>query len=418
MSTPVRLAFPSLGSGKLEAFEGIRGLASVGVLFAHLGIAFWPILYAPDHPELANYSRPVRFIVQSPLRVAYDGQFAVAIFFVLSGFVLSLSFFRRPDPAGIAAASARRYSRLMIPAAVSIFAGYLFMSCGWMFNQAASHKATETVGFPHGWLGLFYTFEPTARTALREAFWDAFFNGGGRYNQNLWTMSVELPGSFLVYAFVLLFGTLRHRYVFYIGGAVILLLSSKLFMLDFLVGVALADLFAANERLRRPLRIPGPIALAIAAAAFYVVSTKSVTGTYTFWGMASIPKSGVRELIGSVLVIGVTGYSRTLQWLLERRAISFLGRISFALYLVHLILICSLASYVYLKLNKRGFGHDWAAGLASLSCIAASFLTAWGMYHAVDKPVIRAGKWMYEMWFKPQRTVAPETTDIGASKAA
>jgi|GEM_PF-299115 len=389
-------------SEKLDAFEGVRGLASVGVFISHLIIGFWPVLYSKGNPYLATFPKPVRWLSESPLRVIYDGQFAVMLFFVLSGFVLSIAFFRRQSGEGIPAAAARRYTRLMIPAAISVLLGYLVLAAGGMHNLAAGKMMNETVGYPHQWIALFYHQDPVARVALRHALWDTFFRGGSVYNQNLWTMSVELPGSFAVYAFALLFGGLRWRIVFYLAAGFVLL-CNNFFIFNFLVGVAIADLYAINERSRRPLRLPLVAALALMAAAFYVVFKKPELNNYDLWGIAALRKSYCFESAGSALLIMTVAFSTSLQKLLERRWIAFLGSISFALYLVHLILICSVASYAYLKLRGFGASHDWAGILACVACFATAIPAAAALHWCVDKPAIRLGKWLYECWFQPQR---------------
>jgi len=394
LTTPTR-------SEKLDAFEGVRGLASVGVFISHLMLAFWPILYSKSNPFLGVFPKPVRWLSNTPLRVLYDGQFAVVLFFVLSGFVLSIAFFRRQSGEGIPGAAARRYVRLMIPAATSVFLAYIAMTVGGMHNAAAARLMDASVGFPHDWLGSFYRHEPSANAALRDALWDAFFRGGTAYNPNLWTMSVELPGSFAVYAFVLLFGGLRWRIAFYLAAGFVLM-CNNFFIFNFLVGVAVADLYASNERSRRPIRLPLIAALALMAAAFYFVFKKPELGNYDLWGMAGLRQSHCFESAGSALLILTVAFSRSLQRLLELRWIAFLGSISFALYLVHLILICSVASYAYLRLRGFGAGHDWAAILACVACVATAIPTAAALHWCVDKPAIRLGKWLYEFCFQPQ----------------
>lgn len=388
-------------SEKLDAFEGVRGLASVGVFISHLIIAFWPVLYSKGNPFLSTFPKPVRWLSNTPLRVIYDGQFAVMLFFVLSGFVLSIAFFRRQSGDGIPAAAARRYSRLMIPAAISVFLGYLVLTAGAMHNMAASKMMNDTVGYPHQWIALFYHQDPVARVALRHALWDTFFRGGSVYNQNLWTMSIELPGSFIVYAFVLIFGGLRWRIVFYLAIGFVLM-CNNFFIFNFLVGVAIADLYAINERLRRPIRLPALLGVALAAGSFYVVFKKPELGNYDVWGMVSLSKPKCFESMGSALLILSVAFSQTLQRFLERRWVAFLGSISFALYLVHLILICSVASYAYLKLRALGSGHDWSAIGACVLCFAAAIPAAMALHWCVDRPAIRFGKWLYEACFKPR----------------
>jgi hypothetical protein len=91
-------------TGKLLHLEAVRGLAACAVVLNHLLLAFWPV-FAEDRS------------ISPLLKVTYKGSFAVAVFFVLSGFVLSLSFFRTRDVRVVTSAAVRRYPRLALPVA-------------------------------------------------------------------------------------------------------------------------------------------------------------------------------------------------------------------------------------------------------------------------------------------------------------
>jgi peptidoglycan/LPS O-acetylase OafA/YrhL len=45
----------------------------------------------------------------------FYGEFWVSVFFVLSGFVLTISFFKRRDPSNLVKGMFKRYARLIIP---------------------------------------------------------------------------------------------------------------------------------------------------------------------------------------------------------------------------------------------------------------------------------------------------------------
>src|SRR5262245_33476285 len=157
----------------MECLEAIRGLASLSVLVGHVILAFWPAyLFRSGTPGWEQFSAWLQALSRFPGKFLWDGHLAVSIFFVLSGFVLSLTFFREGSALGSAAV--RRYPRLMLPVAGSILLSFTLLACGAMHNRAAVKLMNATSGQVHLWLGSYYNFAPDWSQALREGTWGAF----------------------------------------------------------------------------------------------------------------------------------------------------------------------------------------------------------------------------------------------------
>jgi len=216
-------------------------------------------------------------------------------------------------------------------------------------------------------------------------------------------MAVEFMGSFLVYMVVAVFGTSRRRGLVYLGLSICiffsanLTMSHRIFMIDFLLGVALCDLYVTNLR-GRNLSIPSGVAWVVIAGAIWLV-WKKPGGSWN-WGPAPIDPNGVYEAAAGILVIGSTAFCPPIQRALSVRWLTLLGKVSFGLYLIHLILICSLQSMIYVKLVRGGMGHHLAAGIGAAACVIASFAIAWFMYLYVDRPSVVVGKWVYNTLFR------------------
>jgi peptidoglycan/LPS O-acetylase OafA/YrhL len=381
------------GSAKWECFEAIRGLAAVAVLVCHVILTFCPGLYWRNGPAWDPLPFWLQSLARFPGKFLWDGPTAVRIFFVLSGFVLSLSFFQKGSTTALGSAALRRYPRLMLPVAASVLLAFLLLQTGAICNHDMIRFRNETQGLandPDGanpWLRLFYNFSPDGLAALRDATWATFITPSP-YNPVLWTMPIELAGSLLVYAFLALFGGLRRRWLLYGIAAGLLVTRQDYFMVDFLMGMVLSDLCVHNQRTWRK-SLPLAPALVLIAAAIFLVPWKP--------GLA-------------VLVIGTTAAAPRVQELLRARWLAFLGRVSFGLYLVHMPITCSLGCGLYLRLCRDlAWSHLAGSLIGAAASVLASFVTAWLFYHGVDRPTIALIRQLDAWLFRPTAPPAAAT---------
>src|SRR5687767_11167726 len=110
-----------LQKNKLEFLDGVRGVAAIIVVLHHFGIAFFPAInfLDPEKIHLGNGQLELT-IAKTPLNIFFNGGFAVSVFFVLSGFVLSYKFHLSGSRQLLTTYAAKRYFRLLLPVAASI----------------------------------------------------------------------------------------------------------------------------------------------------------------------------------------------------------------------------------------------------------------------------------------------------------
>jgi peptidoglycan/LPS O-acetylase OafA/YrhL len=175
---------------KLAFLEGVRGVAAVIVVFHHFGLAFFPAINYLDksRTRLGDGSLEL-MIARSPLNIFFSGGFAVAIFFILSGFVLSYKFHESHDYRILKTSAAKRYFRLLVPVSAIILICYLL----YVF-QLYRVKDISTITGASDWAGGLFTGLGGIGDMLKNIFIDVFFNNDNRYNAVLWTMTIELLG--------------------------------------------------------------------------------------------------------------------------------------------------------------------------------------------------------------------------------
>jgi peptidoglycan/LPS O-acetylase OafA/YrhL len=390
MPTPSADARPG-ATPKMECFETLRGLAAFAVLVGHVVLGFWPGAYFRSGPLFQPMPFWVQGLARFPGKYFWNGELAVTIFFVLSGFVLSLTYFQGGSTSGLGRAAARRYPRLMLPIMASVLLAYLLLQGGAMYNQAAVRLMNQSQGLtldlkaPPGhsnkWLAAYYDFAPDFASALREGTWGAFTTVAN-YNLVLWTMPIELTGSFLVYGFLALFGCLRNRWLLYALAGSLLLAQGHYYLVDFLLGMILCDVWVRNQQTGRKSLSPTP-ALGLIALGVFVMPWK---------------------YLAAVLVVGATAAAPRVQQLLSGPCLAFLGRVSFGLYLVHMPIFCSLGCGLYVYLCQ-GLGWSHAAGsvVGAVASLLGSLLTAWVFYLGVDRPTIALTRRLDAWLFRPEK---------------
>jgi peptidoglycan/LPS O-acetylase OafA/YrhL len=95
------VAITAVSPPNYKYLDGLRGIACLSVLLHHL--------------DFVKKTKLESWYYFTPLMLANQGQGCVFIFFVISGFVLPLGYFKKPALLRIQSANFRRFARLMIP---------------------------------------------------------------------------------------------------------------------------------------------------------------------------------------------------------------------------------------------------------------------------------------------------------------
>ncbi len=355
------------------ALEAVRGIAALAVVLGHLSFVLCPGLWGTAHDTFLEC-----LLASPPLAVLYNGSFAVRIFFVLSGVVLSHAFFRERDSARLGSALLRRYPRLAIPAATAVLLSYSLLSAGVLYN----HVVADLLNRPaDDWFRGMYGFAPSLRLALNEGVYSAFVSGESRYVPVLWTMSVEFQGSLLVYSFLAFFGSWRKRWTVYLGGVTCLVLARLPYLVDFVIGIALADFQVMTQRRWLELRLGNITAIALIALGLFLGSLR-----VSWIEEAGLSRgTGYVASIGAALIVGSVLLTPRVRHVLDARFATWLGKISFSLYLIHIPIMSSLGAWVFVvAYGQLRLGMATASILSAAVSISASCACAQLMSQTVE----------------------------------
>jgi peptidoglycan/LPS O-acetylase OafA/YrhL len=346
---------------RLRFLDGLRGWAALVVVVYHasweLFKAYMPGLHSPL-PGLVN-----------------DGKLAVYVFFVLSGLVLSYPALNGGGIAFLQKTALRRYVRLVIPIAVVTFLSFAMIRLGLMANVAASHALGN-----EDWLGALFVTGPTFPAWVKFAFWKVFFayDPKASFDMVLWTMPIELAGSFMVFALLALTGESLRARLFWYAAAALLCRSMAPNLLGFVAGMVLAEIMTQEWfRSRRFFgSFYGLAGLAMLAVA--MLGSMFLRGAYN-------PQ---RCMALASLVVAAPILSLGVRRLLERPVSQFLARISFPLYLVHPLVIGGPISFMVLGLIGQGWSRGTMVGAVFATCLLLSLLAGF-LLSGVEQFAIR-----------------------------
>lgn len=353
---------PRPSTARLEELNGIRGWAALSVIVFHLTWETFGVLI----PELRN---PVTGFL-------LDGSLAVQVFFGLSGEALSSAYFAGGGEFAVAKLAVRRYTRLTVPIAAACLLTFLVYRLGWTAHVEAARIVgrTEWMG---GWLQPAPTLLHTATYALFRVY--TSLPPSGAFMPFLWTMRLEMAGSFLVFGLLLLFAQLKRPWL--LIGVIYAIMAASDSLRDlscFLAGIAFAG-----------LRANGFFARMQARRAVLPLSWLAIAAVAAFDGPAHVKYlyRGYTPLTAVVLLFAIF-CNRPLCAFFASRFSLFLGKVSFPLYLIQFPFIVAVTAPLICWVHAKGA----LTPAAMLGISAASILGCIGVAYAFE-PVERLTRW-------------------------
>lgn len=346
--------------------EGLRGVAAIVVAAYHNLLAFYALAFLGQNSGfvVGQHMRYEDNFYGSPIAVFLSGTFAVAIFFVLSGFVLSIGFFQTGKLEIVKKLAAKRYLRLMLPALASILIAFILLSLHLSHAQLAA-SITQS-----GWLSGAWGFVPNLIDAIQGGVYGIFIQSGNIYNNALWTMAIEFTGSFIVFGFLALFSKSKYKVIFYIF---LLIATFNTWFMGFVLGMILADLYSKDiikQKVRKWFVFVPALVIGLFLGGYPLFGDNNTIYHYIFPHVLDINWVIVSLSIGATILILIVLSTAQVAGLFANKFVSKLGKYTFSLYLVHLSILYTLTTAIFLVLDKKiGLGYNMSAVLAIISSI-------------------------------------------------
>ena len=367
--------------GKINALEGLRGVAALVVVISHLKLTFYSASPVLDFGMISQVSNRL-------IGGLSNGFFSVWLFWVMSGFVLSLKYHMESDQRlGIERlrdATIKRYPRLLPPVLMSVVISWSLLALGLMTNKQLANRLGLTTG---AWPGSFFSFEPSIVDALKGGIWQAFFiyDPSRSYNPVLWTMEKEFYGSLFLFAGLAIFGKWRSRWLAYIATLAILHKLGMNWVSSFVMGSLVCDVYVHGQDLvkRFPETLQGVVGRVINGQ---VLSGLTVAMLIILVGPAG-DRGELIYLFAATVMTALVVISPILQSWLGTPLLVFLGKISFGIYLVHVPVLFSLGYPLYLFFVSV-FREGPARLMTSITLLLVSSISGWVLWRLADRPAV------------------------------
>jgi peptidoglycan/LPS O-acetylase OafA/YrhL len=421
--------------------DGMRGLAALFVFFCHYSYNCFVITQGFGYGKPGENTN----ILQLPIiRLFYSGPPMVCLFFVISGYALSLKPLklmrsRQWDALSNTMTSSifRRGIRLFLPTTISTFLVVVFLRMGFyettrafakdktFIRNVVEHHPERLSSFAaqfKDWVWKVYEF-------VHVWGWESF-GGSTSYDVHLWTIPVEFRCSMVL--FLTLTGLARLRpwirltSLFFISWFTYR--NARWEMLLFLSGMFLAELDLIRLASRRPTtphallhspcsnckdtstqrkKIMNVLWVVLGVVALYLMSQPDDHFDETpGWVTLShfIPKwfgdkYRYYQCLGSILFILATNHSKMLQRPFNYPFVQYFGKISYAIYLVH----GPVLHVIGFRIEPWAWsitGHETRSQYIQGFLLGSIFIvpiTIWAadlFWRCVDEPTVRFARWL------------------------
>jgi peptidoglycan/LPS O-acetylase OafA/YrhL len=359
-----------------RALDGLRGVAALVVVTGHVLVSSVPLLANGILTvDTTDVSAPYWLLLYTPLHAFWAGAEAVVVFFVLSGYVLTL-----PVARGGVFRPASYYPHRLLRLYVPVWGALVF--------AAVAHFAVEGSGGGGTWW-----LDAHTRGLGLEQVKESFFllHGAGDYSllAVLWSLHWEVVFSLLLPLF-LLFGWATRRFVWVAAAAVLAILCFRglhewaRYLPAFALGALMAFQHSRFSSLRGRLAVSGAGVVELVLFACAVVGLTAGwwlrVGDHALVGHSADLDAQLAPLlvaVGACAALGLALVGPSARRVLETRPLQWAGTRSYSLYLVHEPVLVAIAF---------ALGGAPSLPLLALVAVPLALLVTEAFHRAIERP--------------------------------
>lgn len=369
-------------SGRFEQLDSLRGIAAFTVVINH-HLNVLPSIY--DRTAYQSDQWLIGAIKYSPLHTLWGGHEAVVFFFVISGFVLSLPYFKRKME--YTPFLLKRISRIYLPYAVAVCSAIVLSV---MFSRGGIAALSS-------WFNGTWTSPITFKVALNHFLLIGAFNNG-ELDPVLWSLVHEMRISILFPAVLYIVTRFQWKTALAVAGScsgLSFILSGVCYRFasynpDFFLTIHYVSMFIIGGLLaKRRDSLARRFNALSRASKFSLLAGGLLAYSYRWWFFHDTRLLHIEMIDDWAIAAGVSVFiifalsSRKASSALMTKPLLFCGKISYSLYLYHSIVLLAMINILF------GIIPLWQILLLSL---AITMMVSTAMYHLVEVPSIKLGR--------------------------
>ena len=345
----------------------------------------------------------VKMMKINPIKILVNGNLAVCMFLLISAYFLSGQVYRSESFEKLQRAVFKRYPRLMFPVAVLSCITYGMKKLDLFYNI----KVAELMNYE--WLQHYFGSKMTWKNLIKDTLFTVWYQKNGTFNGPFWMLHILFLGSFFVILLSVATAGKEKRRMWIFGIMAVTAVMYDMYLMCLVLGTFLAYLkvntgFITTIQEKKwgivligllflvGIMLPGDFTIPLKILEKLHIQNEYLNSRQFY------------NTIGAFfIVMAVECSNRKPQARIENPAIDKVTALSFAVYLVHWPIICSLSCYLYMQWYTNIENKLILFGSIFVITVLVVFIAAYIFHHIIEERICNKAVDKLCSWYFPKR---------------